>query len=284
MIATGYRATKVLWLFTMAALLSSASVPAAMASDDPDNVSFTLQSYMWLPTIEGELKYTTRPNGSSGSPEIEVDADDLLENLDMAVLLTAEARKGKWSFVADFTYLDVSSSQSAVKGVNFGGNLVTTTLNIETEVETKGFCTTFVGGYRVIDGQWLKTDLVAGARYLWLEAEVSWDLSGTVSGPSAGQTFARTGNLKEDEDVWNGVGGVRGQVNLGGSHWFIPYYADIGSGDCDLTWQVFSALGYSFKGWDIALGYRHLAFEGDDDSLLQELSFSGPVLGARFSF
>jgi hypothetical protein len=130
----------------------------------------------------------------------------------------------------------------------------------------------------------LKTDLVAGARYLWVEAEVDWKLSATLSGPEAGQTFARTGNLKEDDDIWNGVAGVRGQIKLGESHWFIPYYADIGTGDCDLTWQVFAALGYSFKSWDIALGYRHLAFDADDDALIQELSFSGPIIGAQFSF
>jgi hypothetical protein len=110
-----------------------------MASDDPEKVTFTLQPYLWLPTIKGDLRYTTLPNGSSGSPEIEVDPDDLLESLDMAVLLVAEVRKGKWSFAADFTYLDVSSSESTVKEVNFGGNVVSTSLDIGTEVETKGF-------------------------------------------------------------------------------------------------------------------------------------------------
>jgi hypothetical protein len=139
MITTSHRMTKVLWLFTMATFLCSAFVPAAMASDDPEKVTFTLQPYLWLPTIKGDLRYTTLPNGSSGSPEIEVDPDDLLESLDMAVLLVAEVRKGKWSFAADFTYLDVSSSESTVKEVNFGGNVVSTSLDIGTEVETKGF-------------------------------------------------------------------------------------------------------------------------------------------------
>jgi hypothetical protein len=67
MVVMGDRATKVLWLLAVAAFLLSATVPAAMASDDPDKVTFTLQPYMWLPTIEGTLKYTTLPNGSSGS-------------------------------------------------------------------------------------------------------------------------------------------------------------------------------------------------------------------------
>jgi hypothetical protein len=76
---------------------------------------------------------------------------------------------------------------------------------------------------------------LAGARYLWVEVETNWNLSGTVSGPGPGQTFARTGNIKEDEEVWNGIVGLRGEIKLGEGHWFIPYYADMGAGDCDFT-------------------------------------------------
>jgi len=118
MVMTGYRTRKILWLFIMAVLLLPAVVPSATASDDPDKVTFALRPSMWLLSIEGELKYTTLPNGSSGSPEIEVDPDDLLENLDMAAFLTAEVRKGKWFLVADFSYLDISSSDRTVKGIN----------------------------------------------------------------------------------------------------------------------------------------------------------------------
>ncbi|KJS29131.1 MAG: hypothetical protein VR64_21525 [Desulfatitalea sp. BRH_c12] len=257
----------------------------SLAGNHEDRWSFMIQPYIWFPTIDSELRYTALPNGSSGSPEIKVYPDDWLENLDLAVLLTAGVRKGEWSFVADFTYLDLSSSESAVKNINFGGDLVSTSLDAGTEVGMKGFVTTFAGGYRVIDGQILKTDLVAGARYLWLEADTDWKLSADVAGPGGGQTFDRRGNITEDEDVWNGIVGVRGQIMLGKSHWFIPYYADIGAGDCELTWQVFSALAYAFNSWDIAVGYRHLEFDADDDdAFIQKLSFTGPVVGAVFRF
>ena len=181
-------------------------------------------------------------------------------------------------------YLDVSSSDSEVKAVDFGGSVVDTSLDVGTEVEMKSFLTTFVGGYRIVETPILETHLVAGARFMWLESRVNWDLAADVSGPVAGRTFARRGSLTEDGEIWNGIGGVRGNIRLGNSRWLIPYYADAGAGDCDLTWQVFAGLAYSFESWDIILGYRHLAFESEGDALIRELSISGPILGARFEF
>lgn len=269
----------------MATLLIATLVLPAEASDDPDKTTFLIEPYVWLPTLKGELKYVTLPDGSGGSPEIEIDGDDLLDDLDMAALLLLEVRKGKWSFFTDFTYLDLSTSESKVKSVDFGGSVVSTNLDVGTDVEMKGFCTTFAGGYNIVSNDWLKTDLIAGARYLWLEAEADWELSATVAGPGGNRIFARFGNIEEDDDVWNAIGGVRGRLQLGDGNWSIRYYGDMGAGDCDFTWQVFSALAYSFDRWDLALGYRHLEFEADDDdALIQDLYFSGPILGFRFAF
>lgn len=285
MTATRWRTAGFMLLMGMAILWFATLAHLVEASDDPDKTTFIIEPYVWLPTLKGDLKYVTLPSGSGGSPEIEIDGDDLLDDLDMAALLLLEVRKEKWSFFADFTYLDLSTSESKVKSVDFGGSVVSTDLDVGTDIEMKGFCTTFAGGYNIVSNNWLKTDLIAGARYLWLEAETDWDLSAAVAGPGGDRVFARSGSIEEDDDVWNAIGGVRGRIVLGASNWSIPYYADMGAGDCDFTWQVFSALAYSFDRWDLALGYRHLEFEADDDdALIQDLYFSGPILGFRFAF
>lgn len=281
MVATKNRAAKLIALLGVAILLLAILAPAATASEE---LTFVLTPYVWLPTLEGDLKYTTLPNGSSGSPEIKVDPEDLLDNLDMGALLTAEIRKGKWSFVADFTYLDVSSSDSEVKKIDFGGHVVDTNLDVDTEVDVKSVCSTFGVGYNLVSGDRLKTDMILGARYLWVEADTDWELSASVSGPDRERTFARAGSVEEDEEFWNGIVGFRGDLKLGESNWSIPYYADIGTGDCDSTWQLFAALAYSFESWEAIFGYRHMEFEGDDDNLVQKLKFSGPILGVRFAF
>ena len=69
-----------------------------------------------------------------------------------------------------------------------------------------------------------------------------------------------------------------------GSDWYMPYHADVGTGDSELTWQAMAGVGYR-AGWgDLLLFYRHLAWDEGDDKLLQGLEFTGPGMAVRFSF
>jgi len=282
--ATVSRAIKIMALVIMAIGMLGGSPSSTMAADDSGGWRYTVQPYMWAPTIEMDLKLSA-PNGSSGEPEIEIKPDDYLENLDIALIVTAMARKGKWSFTADFIYMEVSSKDNKLKRIDFGGPRVTTTLDEEVDVDVTSFITTFGGGYQVIDGPRLKMDVVVGLRYLWMEQDVDWELEADVDGPGPGQSFARSGSVTEDGDVWDGIVGIRGEILFGDGNWFVPFYADIGTGDSDLTWSVFSGIGYSFKDWfDAMIGYRHMEWDNDGDEVFQEVTLSGPVLGGRFNF
>lgn len=255
-------------------------MPQHVRAGDSDSWQFSIQPYGWFPTMEAKLNLPA----SGGSPTVEIKPDDYLENLNAGLILTAEARKGKWSLVADLIFMKLETSAATVKNVNFGGDIVSTELGLESDVEMKSFISTFGGGYQLLDNHWLKMDMVAGLRYLWMESKMDWQMSGTVNGPH-GQTFDREGRAKEDGDIWNGIAGLRGQLLLGQSHWYIPFYMDIGAGDSDLTWQLFSGVGYSFSDRIHALfGYRHLEFEKDGNKVIQDLKLSGPALGMHIRF
>lgn len=43
-------------------------------------------------------------------------------------------------------------------------------------------------------------------------------------------------------------------------------------------------VNYSLSWGDVGLVYRHLAYDMDDDKLLQDVEFSGPALSAAFQF
>jgi hypothetical protein len=277
-----FRAMKFMALLALALGALAVSSSGILAADGSLGLNFSIQPYLWMPTIETDLKFTA-PDGSTGEPTIKVEPDDYLEDVDIALLLTAEMRKGRWSLVADFVFMEVSSKDNSVKQVDFGGPVISTNLDMGTEVDTKSFIATFGPGYQIIDGPRLQMDVVAGLRYLWIESDVDWDLSGKITGPGPGQSFARSGSFTQDADAWNGVGGIRGQIRLGAGNWFIPFYGDIGAGDSDLTWSVYSALGYSFNDrFGMMMGYRHMEWDGDDR--IQNLSLSGPIIGARFNF
>src|SRR5262249_61443700 len=100
-------------------------VLAALASftaiaQTEEHWSFALTPYIWLPNVNGTLKYGPPPP-NTGSPEVDTGPNNYLENLSMALMLSGEARKGRWAIVSDLIYLDFNNEKSSVKDVNFGG-------------------------------------------------------------------------------------------------------------------------------------------------------------------
>jgi hypothetical protein len=244
--------------------------------------SFSLTPYLWLPNINGTLKYAIPPGGG-GRPEVETGPNDSLEKLSFALMLAGEARKGKWSLFTDLIYLDFDSEGSTVKAVNFGGDRVSTTLNASTRSSLTGVAWTFGAGYAAVQDPKHRLDLLGGLRYFGLKASSDWQLSAAVGGPN-GQTFAQSGSISQREDLWDVIVGVRGRVKLGEGSWFLPYYADLGTGSSALTAQALLGVGYAFKWGEIVGTYRYVYYDLKDDGLLQDIRFAGPALGATFRF
>jgi hypothetical protein len=116
-------------------------------------------------------------------------------------------------------------------------------------------------------------------RYTWVYVDSELDLKRTGD---LLQT-SRQAKVSDSENLWDGIVGIRGQFNLN-DNWYVPYYADIGAGQSDRTWQVLAGIGYKFRWGDVLLAYRHLEYDFDSGFLLKDLSVSGPALGARFHF
>ncbi len=272
-------------LRTFAAVLGIAG--ALLASDvraqaADDRWSFSLAPYLWLPNIHGTLRYGVR-SGTTGSPEVSIGPDDYLKHLDLALLLAGEARKGRWSIVTDVVYLEFSSEQSAVKAVNFGGSLVSTTLNASTSSSLKGLAWTVAGGYAAVQTPQATLDVLGGFRYFGVKASTNWQLTATVAGPGT-LVFPASGSVSQREDLWDAIVGVRGRVRLGEGNWFMPYYLDLGTGSFNLTWQGLLGIAYGFRWGDLVLAYRHLYYDMGGDKLIQDMRFSGPSLGLTFRF
>ena len=238
---------------------------------------------LWLPNIDGTLKYSMPPGGG-GRPEVEVGPNDYLEALNMVMMISGEARKGRWSVFTDFIYLDFSNEESAVKSINFGGTEVSSSANVSTDSSLRGAAWTLGAGYAALPGRPVDLDVFGGLRYFGLEASADWQLSLAVTGPGGGQTFPRTGSISEREDLWDGIVGVKGRFWLGKSNWSIPYYLDVGTGSSSLTWQGMLGIAYSYKGFGATLVYRHLYYDMKGDDLVQDMRFSGPAFGLNFRF
>jgi hypothetical protein len=86
--------------------------------------------------------------------------------------------------------------------------------------------------------------------------------------------------------------GFKGRYRIVDSTWYVPFYADIGSGGgtTNVTWQAMLGIGKTIEKWvDIALVYRGLYYDMDSSKtngqgLLQKTTFQGPQLSATFKF
>jgi hypothetical protein len=262
-------------------LLSFAAYGGDMAP--AERWSFAVRPYLWVPSINGTLKYDIPPGSGGGGANV-----DLSYNLSFAFLMTAEARKGEWSIVTDFVYLDIGADDTPVKSVSFtgpGGRVeISAGADLGTQTSLSGVLWALAGAYTVAHGGYSTLDVLAGFRYLTLEAETDWQLSGTVTGPGAGQSFARTGRITQREDLWDGIVGIRGLLGLGSGKWGIPYYFDVGTGSSALTAQAAAGIQYRISWIDLQLMYRYLYYDMKSDQALQNVSFYGPAFGLNFRF
>jgi hypothetical protein len=242
-------------LAMMACLLALAVPVSAADSGNSDEWKFDATIYLWASSID------IKPQDGD---TIHLSFSDLLDNLDMAFMGALGARKDKWSLLADVIYMDVSVVQQGSAKVP-GQNIIT-----KLGVEMEAWIVTAVGGYNVVDTGKYSLDLLAGARYMAVDLPVVFQV-----GPVKQK-------ITPSANVWDGIIGVRGKVNLT-DKWYMNYYADGGTGDSSYTWQALAGLNYKFKKVETGFGYRYLTTNDKDDAI-EDLTIKGPYAGVRFFF
>ena len=259
-----------------AALLAASLLPAAAAADTQGDWEFGAAIYGWFPDISG--KTTFAPPGGDG--DFTVGVGDILDNLQFTFQGSFDARKGRWGFLTDVIYMDLGKTQSGIRDGSIG--------DIELPIEVEGSLTfdmkswiwTAAGYYRLVDQQNSSFDLLAGLRYIDVDQALSWRFSGEVGQlPLPG----RNGSTSVGGSNWDAIIGLRGHFALGQeSGWFIPYYADVGTGDSDLTWQAMAGVGYTFGWGELSGVWRVLSYDQSSGHPIADMEFSGPAIGAVF--
>lgn len=208
--------------------------------------------YGWLPSISAT---TPLPSGDG------MDAKDILDDLKMVFMGGYTGRNDTWSVFADLIYFNLGDSKNYTFPI-VGDAYVS--------YDLKALVVQAGAGYHLVNSGDGLLDVIAGVRYLDLEVEVNTDLfvSRNVSGS------------KDFTDVFIGV---RGYKNIN-ENWYIPYEADIGTGDSELSWQLFAGVGYRYDWGDIKLGYRYLEFDMEDDAFVEDLTADGAILGVSIKF
>jgi len=216
------------------------------AAQDTNSWQHELTIYGWYAGIDATVNIVDALGSGVHST---IEASDVLDNLEMIFMGGWASKKNKWSILADVIYMDVGSSNHEIE------------FNLASWVVNTGV------GYDLMQNDGGSLAVVAGVRYMNVEPEVR------VRGLTKSQS----------DDLLDGIIGLRGTINFN-ENWYLPFYADVGTGGSDMSYQLFAGLGYRFGWGDIRLGYRYLGFEMDDDALMKDMAMSGPVLGVGFRF
>ncbi|MDR3472932.1 MAG: hypothetical protein P4M09_14825 [Devosia sp.] len=266
--------------------LANPGQPAAT----PSGWVFNVAPYVWMPTLSTSLKFNVpAAPGSTVTADSNVGFGDLLSHMNSAVMLAADAQYGPFSLLTDFVYLNLGATSAHFNSIKFFNQNplpITRSSRLFTGLNVNGGIWTLAGGYTVASGDWGRLDVIAGLRYLPLNARLNYNLSVMVSDPSgSGKTFGGAGgSVSGSVDIWNGIGGVRGRIRLGDKGLFIPYYLDAGAGGSQFTWQIASGLGYHMHWGDVSLTYRYLTFEQNKDAVFQRMTVYGPMIMVNFTF
>jgi hypothetical protein len=257
-------------------LATSATVASAQSAWDSGTWRFGASLYAYLPTIGGTLNFPNR----SGSGSVRVDADTLLDSLEFAFMGNLDVHNGRWGVFTDVMYLDVSGSTSQTRDFQVGGANVPASVTGNLDLDLKGTVWTLAGEYRVASTRELTVDALAGARLIDIRPKLGWSLAGDLATiPVEG----RGGNIEIKAQNWDGIVGLKGRYAFGdGYKWHVPFYADVGTGESHLTWQAAAGLGYSFSWGDAVALWRYLGYEMKSDQPVDDINFSGPMLGVTF--
>ena len=242
-------------LLAAAALVSALGMAKPLqAQESQSGWDFRGFFYLWGASIGGE---TTQ--GQS----IDVSFGDIVENLDFGIMGSLQARRNRVAVFGDAIYLAISDGGNALVGPGIPASA---------DVEVEGFVFTTGVGYDMMSAEKELLNGFGGLRYVDLSTDVNLGVPG--------------GSIRLGDGLSNldAVVGLRGAYDLS-DRWELLYYADIGAGDSDLTWQAAVTFDYEINSrWSASFGYRHLAWDLGNADTISDLSFSGPFVGAKYNF
>jgi hypothetical protein len=232
--------------------------------------------YGYLPSVDGTSAF---PADGSGT-RLNLDGSKILDRLKVFAMATVGAHNGTWGVFTDVIYLKFEGSQSASRDFTIGNAGLPADASAAFDWELRGTAWTLAGEYRVASAPAFTVDVLAGARLLDTQQHLRWNIAGSL-GPL--DPLSRSGEVKTGNTVWDAIVGVKGRYAFGQDRQLsLPFYLDVGAGESQSTQQAAAGLAYQFGWGEISAMWRYLHYNLKSGAALQDVSFSGPLIGATF--
>ncbi|MGB6221777.1 hypothetical protein [Haloferula sp.] len=240
-------------LFAGTTVVNSGASPTVTTTTDNDWY-FTLGVYSWGAGLNGDI-------GAGGfTAPVDISFSEILDTLDMTAMGLIEFGKGRWFFQFEGLYL-----QNGARGLSSGpGGIV----QVSSKLTARTTRLTPVIGYRIVDNECTKFDILAGGTY--------YDISNEL------QIFDRRYlKVKSAEQWMDPMVGFRLNQRLS-ERWHFQARADVGGfgAASKISWQALGLFGYDITdSTALFAGYRHTAVDFQKGGFLYDVSSSGPILG-----
>ncbi len=251
---------------------ASPGTPAAPAAANPanpvpqlgganaygDSWRVGISIYGWFPGTHGTVGVLGHEASANAS------FSDVFHVLKGIIPLAVEADKGRFVMPIDFLWMKLGyDKQKAFDDLN------QTSINVHL---TQSIFTPKLG-YRLVDGEHLKMDVVGGIRYWYVGQDTKLEPSGVG--------FSKSANWVD------GLGGARFLLPLGEKA-SVMIAGDAGAGGANLDYQVVGILNYSFTPrWGLGVGWRYLDVDyrpSGNKQFIYDMIINGPVAGLIFNF
>jgi hypothetical protein len=237
---------------------SSGEAPSAKSKADEKKWKFATIGYAWFAGAEGK----TDVIGPVDPVDLDLSFGDVLKAFKFAFMGAAEARRDRLVILGDLTFIHLEANDGlGIRDPDF----------LEAELDSRTAEITLLGGYRVVNKDSFKLDLLAGARMNFFK--ITLQLEGPV----------RSAEGSEKQKWLDPLIAARAAAPLGGK-WSMSFYGDLGGilFGSDVTWQGVASVDYQIsRKMTLGAGWRYFKVNYDDGDFLYNVAQSGPLIVFR---
>lgn len=254
----------------VALLTSFVGIANAQSDANPipqvsDEWRSSITPYVWVPG----LMATINNNKNGGSSTADFSMNQVISNLKSGVMGASEVHKGNWGLLTDVFFATLQNTGS-FSAPDFAGNT-----RISDKITLQATVLNAAATYTAFNSQDLYLDGLLGVRAAFATASTHFNDSSTSL--NASTTF----------NTIAPIAGFKGRYRIASSSWYVPFYADAGSGGgpTSLTWQAMLGVGKAItNSIDVSLTYRALYADLRGHGDVMKANLKGPQLAATFSF
>jgi len=267
------RKSQLFLIIAIAAFIIAVFVPTVFAEEIPaenNDWKFRAAPYLWLVALDGDV--TVRGQES----DLDLSFNDIWDELNIAGMLTFDARKGNWGIFGDMIGANLGKSKKV------GGIKIDPTIKLAllTAGGSYRFGTWRLSDAAIQDGPAVTVDGMFGVRYTYLDIDLD---------------FKRIRDTSGHKDWFDPLIEARAFFDFS-ERWSFSMQGNVGGFGVgsDFTWGAMGAIGYRFRLFSeknntrAAAGYRAIYQDytdgSGDDKFKWDVTFHGPILGLVIGF